>query len=96
MGKSSLAKLAKLVWKRFREDSDLTCSVLNGIDLKLTPKSSNDLLDKGEINVALQILISRRLPVYEASSFLRLQESFHFLNLQVVRKVCTIKICIKL
>lgn len=32
MGKSSLAKLAKLVWKRFGEDSDLTCSVMNGID----------------------------------------------------------------
>lgn len=55
------------------------------------------LLDKGEmLVVALPIFPPRRLPVYEASSFFRLQESFHSLNLQVLRKFCTIRMCVKL
>lgn len=47
------------------------------------------------MNVALQILISRRLPEYEVSSFLGLQEAFHSFNLQVLRKFCSIKMCVK-
>lgn len=46
---------------------------LNGIDVD--PQSFNDLLDMGKMNVSLE-----RLPIYETTSFLRLQELFHTLT----------------